>query len=101
MELMRNIASVGGEAVSASVRITATAQGELVEATIDGKPIDPDRTYTIATIDYLAAGNDKMVALKNKVKMTDTKMLLRDVMMEYIIKSRVIDAQLEGRITVK
>lgn len=37
----------------------------IVSATIDGKPIDPDSTYRIATIDYLANGGDYMEPLKN------------------------------------
>lgn len=101
MELMRNIASVGGEAVSSSVRLNITKDNKLIDATIGGEPIDPNRTYTIATIDYLAAGNDKMVAMKKNTKVHYLKVLLRDAMMENIIKRRVIDSELDGRITVK
>ena len=101
LELMRNIAAVGGEGVSSSVRMEITEGGELLSCTISGKEIDPQRIYTIATIDYLAEGNDKMFALKNAVKRHETGLLVRDVMMEYIIKHRVIDSKKEGRIVVK
>ena len=101
LELMRNIAAVKGEGVSNSVRMEITADGQLLSCTIDGKEIDPHRTYTIATIDYLAEGNDKMYALKKAVKRHDIGILARDIMMEYVIKHRVIDSKIEGRIVVK
>lgn len=101
LELMRNIAAVGGEAVSSSIRLEITSDGRLLSATIDGKEIDPKRTYTVATIDYLAEGNDKMHALKKAVKRHEIGFLAREIMMEYVLKHRVIDSKLEGRIVVK
>lgn len=98
MELMRNIAAVGGEGVSAGVRMQISADNQLIDVTIGGEPIDPKRTYTVATIDYLAEGNDKMYALKKAAKRHDIGILARDIMMEYVLKHRVIDSKLEGRI---
>ena len=101
LELMRNIAATKGEGVSSSVRMEITQDGKLLSVTIDGKPIDPKRSYTVATIDYLAEGNDKMYALKKAVKRHDTGLLAREVMMEYVLKHRVIDSKMGGRIVVK
>ena len=100
LELMHNIASVGGEGVSHTVALRISKDNKLIEAKINGEPIDPKRTYTVATIDYLAAGNDKMVALKKSKAIHKTNLLLRDVTMEHIIKKRIIDSKLDGRITV-
>lgn len=101
LELMRNIVAAGGEAVSSSVRIEATPERQLLSATIDGKEIDPKRIYTVATIDYLSEGNDKMYALKKAVKRHEIGILAREIMMEYVLKHRVIDSRLEGRIVVR
>ncbi len=101
MELMRNIASVHGEAVSHSVRLEITPDGQLVSATVGGEPISPDRIYRVATIDYLAEGNDMMAALKKKLKVHDMGMLVREAFMEYVLKAQVIDSKLEGRIVEK
>ena len=101
LELMRNIAAVRGKGVSSSVRMEITDKGELLSCTIGGKEIDPHRIYTVATIDYLAEGNDKMTALKKAVKRHEMGILARDIMMEYVIKHRIIDSKLEGRITIK
>ncbi len=101
LELMRNIAAVKGEGVSSSVRMEISSDGDLLSCTISGKEIDPNRIYTVATIDYLAEGNDKMYALKKAVKRHDIGILARDIMMEYVIKHRVIDSKIEGRIIIK
>ena len=101
LELMRNIAAVKGEGVSSSVRMEITENGELLSCTIGGKEIDPHRIYTVATLDYLAEGNDKMYALKKAVKRHEIGILARDIMMEYVLKHRVIDSKIEGRIVVK
>ena len=99
-ELMENIASVGGEGVSGSVRMVITPDGKLVSATIAGKEIEDTRTYRIATLDYLAEGNDHMTALKKAAKRHDLGILVSDLMAESIIKNRVIDSKIEGRIVL-
>lgn len=98
LELMQNIAAVGGEAVSKSVKMVITKDHQLVSATINGEPIDKNRTYTVATLDYLAEGNDKMYALKKAKRRHEIGLLTREVMMESVIKNRVIDSKIEGRI---
>lgn len=99
-ELMQNIASVGGEAVSKDVCLKIGEDGVVLEATIKGQPIDPKKIYTIATIDYLAQGNDKMVAMKKARKCHELGITLRDAESEYIIKKKIIDSSLDERITI-
>ncbi|MBQ8864921.1 MAG: 5'-nucleotidase C-terminal domain-containing protein [Bacteroidaceae bacterium] len=101
IELMHEIAAVGGEAVSSSIRMEISPDGKLLSCTIDGKEIDPRRIYKVATIDYLAEGNDGMTALKKAVKRHDLGILTRDIMSEYVIKHRVMDSHIEGRIKIK
>ncbi|MBQ7684030.1 MAG: 5'-nucleotidase C-terminal domain-containing protein [Bacteroidaceae bacterium] len=99
--LFKDIAAVHGEAVSASVRLEISKEGQLLSATIDGKPIDKNRTYRVATIDYLMEGNDKLYSLKRHTKVHEIHLLARDAMAESIIKNKVIDSRIEGRIIVK
>ena len=100
-QLMCDIAAVHGEAVSSSVRLVITKDGKLVSATIGGQSIDPKRTYRLATIDYLLDGNDKLYSMKRHGKVYPMNILSRDAMSEYIIKTKVIDSKLEGRIVVQ
>lgn len=54
----------GGNGVSSEADITYDPETlKTVSATIGGRPLDPDRTYTVATIDYLAHGGDYMEPL--------------------------------------
>lgn len=101
MELFRNIASVGGEAVSHEVKLVITKDGKLVSATVSGQPVDENKVYNVATLDYLAEGNDKMVALTHRVGIRQSQLFVRDVYMQSIRQHGVIDSKLEGRIVVK
>lgn len=63
-------------------RITIeTKGGQLLTALIDGKKVDPAKTYYIATSDYLAMGGDNMSFFK-KGTMIMTGLKLRDLYIE-------------------
>ena len=101
--LCEEIAKVGGEAIS-GMRLEITKEGEFVGATVNGKAIEPQATYRIATLDYLAQGNDNLTTLAQGTDLEVTKHLLRDLMVEYIKKEtangRKINAACDGRITI-
>lgn len=99
--LMQDIAAVHGEGVSHEVRMTITSDGKLLDATISGQPIDPERTYRIATLDYLAEGNDKLYSLKKAIRVDVSDLFTRDCMMKYVREHSPITSKIEGRITVK
>lgn len=101
VKLMHEIAAVGGEAVSSSIRMEISPDGKLLSCTINGQEIDSKRIYKVATIDYLAEGNDGMTALTKAVKRHDIGILIQDIMSEYVIKHRVMDSSIEGRIKIK
>ena len=52
---------LGGEGLSGA-RLVITKDGKLKDAKINGQEIEPDKLYTVATLDYLAEGNDGMTA---------------------------------------
>ncbi len=102
--LMQDIAAVHGEGVSSSARLVITRDGKLKSATIAGKPIDPDATYVIATLDYLADGNDKLYSLKRSTERIVTEDPVREILMTHL---RLLDqegkkatAKIEGRISI-
>lgn len=103
-QLCKEIAKVGGEAIS-GMRLVITKEGELVSATVGGKSIDPKKAYRIATLDYLAQGNDNLTTLAQGTDLEITSFLLRDLMVEYIknetANGRKISAARDGRITIK
>nr|AKF17204.1 5'-nucleotidase [uncultured bacterium Csd4] len=108
LELFGQIAYRKGEGVSKEVRIEMTADGKLLNATINGQPVDPGKTYRISTIDYLSHGNDRMAAFKSctdRHDITDDGGLGRSIIMRYIqdctSQGVLVKSEIEGRITIK
>ena len=102
--LFEQIANSQGEGIS-GVQLDITADGRLISATVAGKAIQPKAKYTIATIDYLAEGNDGLTALKKALKKDVKDDLVSKVYMEYIRREaaagRQLTADIEGRITIE
>ncbi len=108
LELFEQIAARGGEGVSKAVHMEITKDGRLLNATLNGQPIDPQKDYRLATIDYLLGGNDKMPAFlkgRNENSPQAAKDNTRFIIMDYFkameAQGKVVDAQIEGRIVVK
>ena len=108
MTLFEQIAARGGEGVSHSVKAVISKDGKLKSLKINGEDVNPDAEYRIATIDYLAEGNDGMPAFTlgtNRKMLTDKSNNLRFIIMDYFRENmkqgRVVDAEIEGRITVE
>lgn len=68
--------------------------------TINGKPLETDKTYTVATSDYLSQGNDGMLPLKNYIKCWNSEEKIRDLYIEYIKQVKVVQAKVDGRMGV-
>ena len=106
LELFGQMASVGGEGVSHSVRMVITKDGRLESATINGEPIDdPAKDYRLTTIDYLLGGTDKLEALKKCRNVNAPKEASnnsRFVIMNYFRymqqQGKEVDAKIEGRV---
>lgn len=101
-DLFTYIAKIGGAGVSGvTLRI---GNGTIAELYIGAATLVDERTYTVATIDYLADGNDGMTALKKAIDRKYTGLLIRDVMMDYIRSAtkagKKITADLDGRISI-
>ena len=90
MDLFKQMAASGGQAVSRGVRMEIDAQDRLISATLGGKSIDTTALYRIATIDYLAQGNDKLEALTRHEayrNIADTRNDTRTLWTEFLRKS--------------
>jgi len=108
LELFGQIASVGGEGVSSSVRMVISKDGRLESATIHGEPVDPAKDYRLTTIDYLLGGTDKMEALKKsrninapKDVSNNSRFIIINYFRHMMQQGKEVDAQIEGRVVVK
>lgn len=101
-KLFQIFAIEGGQGI-AGVRFEIK-DSKAVNITINGKPVDKNAVYVVATNDYLAGGNDRMTPLTNAVRKMDTGLKIRNIFMEKVIretqKGNKIHSELDGRITV-
>lgn len=107
LELFGQIAMRGGEGVSHGLQLVITNNGKLVSARLNGEDIDPAKSYRITTIDYLAQGNDQLVAFKAGTNVNspqesknNTRFIIMDYFREQQAKGIAVDAKVEGRIII-
>ena len=107
MELFQQMAHRYGEGVSHGLELLVSEQGELLRACLNGYEIDAQREYRIATLDYLAQGNDGMPAFKkgtNVVSPQSEENNVRYLIMSYfrdqMAQGRSVDAVKEGRVVI-
>ena len=78
---------------------------ELVEAEVDGAPIDPKRLYNVATIDFLLSGGDGIAVGARAEDVKLTPVLMKDVMLDFIRAKEeageIIDYQKDGRVVME
>lgn len=65
IDVMRVAAKKGGEAVSSELKVVSDADGNLERVLLNLKDVEPDKTYTVGTIDYVAWGNDDLRSMAN------------------------------------
>lgn len=98
-----------------SFRPAAPPGGRVTEVRVGGKPLDPTKTYTVATNDFLAAGGDGYTVFGEALKaggLTSTGGMLqsdalvyndpgtwvRDVLVAYLKSHGRVASRVEGRI---
>lgn len=96
------IARGGNDGINAATSVTFDPlTHSCVEARIEGAKIDPQRVYTMATIDYLANGGDYMTPLTRAPQTHRSQNVLYDDLIEYVStqwEGTPIDAPAERRI---
>lgn len=100
--LANYIAKTGGQPISG---FTLKIKDENpLDILIEGKPIHPDSTYKLVTYDYLANGGDYIVGISNPIKRTNTSILVRTALIEYVQEltkaGKNVNTKLDGRVTI-
>lgn len=78
---------------------TQKAGERVFDVMVAGKPIDLEKTYKVATNDFIAGGGDQYDVFKGK-KETGQYELLSETLAKYITAKKEVNPQVEGRITV-
>jgi len=108
LELFQQILGRGGEGVSHSVRIVGDKQLKLVSASINGKEIDKKKNYRVATIDYVAQGNNDMRAFLSGTDMNspsgdndNMRFVLVRYFKDLMSRGESVCSEIEGRIKIE
>lgn len=101
--LFNFLARINGMPVSGMTMVIA--DGKPTKQMVGGIPFDINRSYRVATSDYLAEGGDKMRFFLEPINRDNLAHKLRDAIIEYIEEqgqqNKVITAVIDDRITVK
>ena len=108
LELFRQMALSGGEAVSHGVQLVITKDHRLKSAKINGEDVDPNASYRIVSLDSVIQGNDRMEAFKAKTNVNspqeernNLRYIIMDYFREQMQQGKVVDREIEGRIIVE
>lgn len=80
------------------MKIVLNSDGTLQSVNIQGKPFDENKTYYLATIDYLLDGGGNMNFLKENKSVSELDYLLRNAMIDYFTKIDTLEAAVDDRI---
>lgn len=102
--LFKNVAAKGGNGVS-GVSLEISRDGKLINGSVAGVPLDKEKYYTVATIDYLAEGNDGMEILPQAIsRECPPNATLRSLFMQYVERQtalgKKVTSRVDGRIKI-
>ena len=94
------VAENDGWPVSKDVKMVISNK-KVISAQIAGQPIDHNKVYKMATLDYVATGGDNMKVLIPLLR-KETGLIFRDVLIDYFkeanMKGIAVNPSLDGRI---
>ncbi len=102
-QLFAQIANNGGEGVSSEVCLVID-NGQVASLTIGGRPIDKERIYTVATLNFVADGGDGMEAFTQALERKDYPGFVYELFEGYVNeltrRGACMTAHNDGRITI-
>ncbi|ABF44184.1 MULTISPECIES: bifunctional metallophosphatase/5'-nucleotidase [Deinococcus] len=82
--------------------LSKPAGSRVTSVTLNGQPLEDNKTYTVAVNTFTANGGDGFDVLKNaKGRRIDTGLLDIDILVNYFKTHPTVDAQPEGRIVIQ
>lgn len=79
------------------IQIVLNKNNELHSLLIQGKPFDKNRTYQVATSNYLVTGGDRMYFFKKALRITETDYLIRNAIIDYFKKTDTLLPKIDHR----
>nr|WP_299388784.1 5'-nucleotidase [Allomuricauda sp.] len=85
----------------AGMQIVLDRSGHLESVNINGSPFDENRTYHVATSDYLVQGGPSIGFFDEIVSVHDTQYLVRNAIIDHLKKIDTVTAQVDDRFIQK
>lgn len=105
--IFTDMAKVHGEGLSGA-QLVINKEGELISAKVSGQNLDDNKTYVIATIDYIAEGNDHLTTFKkfsDADKIMPKGVTVRQLFLNHVTdterQGKKVNSKIEGRIIIK
>ncbi|MBU0607387.1 MAG: 5'-nucleotidase C-terminal domain-containing protein, partial [Armatimonadetes bacterium] len=76
-------------------------QGQTADIKVGGKPLQADKTYKVATVDFLADGGNGYTAFQQGQNKRMVGVLLSQLVLDYLAAHEPVAPQVEGRIRVE
>ncbi len=83
-----------------SKNIQLTIENDSYNVLINGKTIKKDRTYFVATSNYLQKGGDGMIFFSEPESLFDSNFLIRDAIVDYFESKDTLRANLDDRVII-
>ncbi|HHV39737.1 MAG TPA: hypothetical protein GXX70_09695 [Tepidimicrobium sp.] len=72
----------------------------MIDVLVRGEGLNLDKTYTVATNDFIAAGGDGYTMFTSAKVLVETGDMLRDAVANYVASQGTTAPEVEGRIIV-
>lgn len=73
--------------------------------TIGGQPVEDEKIYKLATIDFILNGGDKVYALQKCENVIETNIVMRDAVIRYFMDKEaageLVDSNCDGRVVIE
>ncbi|HSM63413.1 MAG TPA: 5'-nucleotidase, partial [Gillisia sp.] len=79
------------------IQISVDQNYKIIDATVNGEKIDPEKTYFVATSDYLQNGGDNMTFFKDPVNIYITNYKIRNTIIDYFQKVDTVKTKRDNR----
>lgn len=83
--------------VSRQLQLTLNENGDVESGTLNGEPVDKNRTYYIATNDYLANGGDRMSFFQPNDSLYVLDYKIRNVLIDHFKKIDTLQPTIDNR----
>ena len=101
--ILEQMASSGWQVIG-GVRCVSSRDGRLLSAEVDGKPLDDERVYGVATVSFLLDGGDGYSIARNSLRLDIFPQVIIDAMLPYVKSlteaGRNIEYSKDGRVVI-